>query len=95
MFEPKEKPRKPNPVSKKRKANNEPTEEPGQIVKAARIGSPVATDTSVRRSSRNAGKKIDYNAELKRDDPPRKFSSTLTENEGPQGRESGIRKHDP
>jgi E3 ubiquitin-protein ligase UHRF1 len=96
LFEPKEKPRKAKPETKKRKTPVEVERDPSEPAKIPRSDS--ASDTGVRRSSRNAGKKIDYNAEQQlRHSLPLSYSSgvKVTENTGPLGREDGIRKYDP
>ncbi|RDB28964.1 E3 ubiquitin-protein ligase ORTHRUS 5 [Hypsizygus marmoreus] len=101
LLEPKEKPRKTKPLGKKRKATSEAeiVEDAPTNVKAPRLSSEVLTDTSVRRSSRNAGKKVDYTSEQQRRDPlPLAYSSGVktTENTGPLGSEGGgIRTYDP
>ncbi|KAF9459917.1 PUA-like domain-containing protein [Collybia nuda] len=96
LFEPKEVLRKAISLSKKRKASNEPGAE--QVAKVARPNPTFATNVSVRRSSRNAGKTVDYVSEQQRKDHLRTFylgGTTVTEVEGSLGREGGIRKHDP
>lgn len=93
LFEPKEKPRKPE--TKKRKAPAEVNEESSEPVKVPRTSSELVLDTGVRRSSRNAGKS---NAEQQlRQSLPLSYSSgvKIMENAGPLGREDGIRKYDP
>jgi E3 ubiquitin-protein ligase UHRF1 len=59
----------------------------------------VGEASAVRRSSRNAGKTVDYKAEHQRGSPlPVSFTSGVrsTENTGPLGREAGSKRlHDP
>jgi E3 ubiquitin-protein ligase UHRF1 len=98
LFEPKEKPRKAKPETKKRKTPAEDNEDPPEPAKVPRTSAESVHDTGVRRSSRNAGKKINYNAEQQlRHSIPLSYSSgvKITENTGPLGREDGIRKYDP
>ena len=106
MFEPKEKPRKKAAtLSKKRKseaaphADSENTEDttsasPKPPTKAAKVD---ASEGSVRRSSRNAGKTVDYKAETRLE--VRSLTHKMkdgTTNRGPLGSENGAkRKHDP
>jgi E3 ubiquitin-protein ligase UHRF1 len=98
LFEPKEKPRKAKPENKKRKTPAEVDEDSSEPAKVPRTASESVADTGVRRSSRNAGKKIDYKAEQQlRHTLPLSYSSgvKITDNTGPLGREDGIRKYDP
>jgi E3 ubiquitin-protein ligase UHRF1 len=101
LLEPKEKPRKKNPVVKKRKLP-EPTMNDGESLpptKAQRVKvSDSAPESGIRRSSRNAGKVVDYKNEIIKDSPlPVAYSSGVktSENTGPMGREDGPRKYDP
>jgi len=97
LFEPKEKPSKTNTEIKKRKAHAVVSEDT-EPSKVPRIYSELVPITGVRRSSRNAGKRIDYNAEQQlRHSLPLSYSSgvKVMENTGPLGREDGIRKYDP
>ncbi|KAJ7293610.1 PUA-like domain-containing protein [Mycena rebaudengoi] len=102
LIEPKEK--KPKAAPKKRKP--EPTDDSdSRPTKAARTGQEGLqesdtgdTPSAVRRSSRNAGKTVDYKAEHQGGAPvPVSFKSGVrtTENAGPLGRDGGIRTHDP
>jgi E3 ubiquitin-protein ligase UHRF1 len=97
LFEPKEKRIK---ISRKRKAVeiavNEDERPPAKLQRSSSytpVSSPVP-DGGVRRSSRNAGKVIDYSKELA-DKPLRSAARTIgLENEGPL-REGGKRIHNP
>ncbi|KAJ7169914.1 PUA-like domain-containing protein [Mycena filopes] len=102
FFEPKEI-RRPK-ATKKRKSVEEHEGLPSP--KSSRTESANSTNpsdgvdaTTTRRSSRNAGKKVDYKSEIQRGSPlPVSFSSGIrtTENAGPLGRESGSKRiHDP
>lgn len=101
LFEPKEQKRKPSTTSKKRKsiATNDEAEEPSQpAAKNQRVEIATNPDSTVRRSSRNTGKQVDYRSEIRSDQVlPLAFSSGVktSENEGPLGRDDGYRKHDP
>lgn len=64
--------------------------------KAQRVGSD--STSGIRRSSRNAGKTVDYRNEVVKGSPlPISFSSGVktSENSGPLGRQTGQRKYDP
>lgn len=99
LFEPKAKQRKAKTGNRKRKAPpeiNESSSEPAKVLRTS--SESEVLDTSVRRSSRNAGKKIDYNAEQPQRPPfPLLYSGGVKtmENTGPLGREDGMRKYDP
>ncbi|KIK06967.1 hypothetical protein K443DRAFT_673855 [Laccaria amethystina LaAM-08-1] len=101
LVEPKEQKRKPSTTSKKRKstATNDEAEEPSQpATKSQCIEIATNPDSTVRRSSRNTGKHVDYRSEIRGDQVlPLAFSSgvKISENEGPLGRDDGVRKHDP
>ncbi|KAF4623339.1 hypothetical protein D9613_001819 [Agrocybe pediades] len=106
LFEPQAKMVKRAPKGKKRKTpepedsyaeESEPEEEKepkSQPTKAQK----VEGDGGVRRSSRISGKVIDYKKEIVKGSPvPVSYSSgvKVATNEGPMGREEGVRKHDP
>lgn len=101
LFEPKELPRKSKPLVKKRKATEDAEQDkdsPASKVLRASESSTLDTDIGIRRSSRNAGKKVDYTSEQQRHDAlPLAYSSGVktTENTGRLGGLSSIRKHDP
>ncbi|KAF8626539.1 hypothetical protein AX15_004842 [Amanita polypyramis BW_CC] len=98
IFEWKEKPTKAKSPTKKRKVENEENEEPKRVSKAQRISAadPDAGATDVRRSARNAGKRVDYNSEIQRGLPvPLVRKTPKSGNEGPSGRDGGQRKYDP
>ena len=66
--------------------------------KAQRIKvSDSAPESGIRRSTRNAGKVVDYNEIIKGSPLPVAYSSGVktSENTGPMGREDGPRKYDP
>jgi len=100
MFEPIEKKRKKAPVNKKRKASSPPSDETTEdsaepAAKAPRVD---VEPSSIRRSSRNTGKVVDYKAEKKLENPlpiAFKAGTRTTDHEGPLGRESGKRIHNP
>ncbi|KIM48172.1 hypothetical protein M413DRAFT_223612 [Hebeloma cylindrosporum] len=101
LLEPKEKPRKKNPVVKKRKLP-ESTLNDGESLPPTKAQRGEVSDSapasSVRRSTRNAGKLVDYKKEIIKDSPiPVAYSSGVktSENTGPMGREDGPRKYDP
>ncbi|TFK41127.1 PUA-like domain-containing protein [Crucibulum laeve] len=106
-FEPKEVLRKPKAVPpRKRKQSatvDEDDEGPAVLEeppsKAQRIEpQDLKEGSGVRRSSRNAGKAVDYKGEILRASlVPLAYSSGVktTENTGPLGREEGPRKHNP
>ncbi|GLB36180.1 putative SAD/SRA domain containing protein [Lyophyllum shimeji] len=62
LFEPKEKPHKAKTIVKKRKATADVEEAAPEVAKTPRLES-APRNASVRRSARNAGKKVDYTAE--------------------------------
>ncbi|KAF7347804.1 E3 ubiquitin-protein ligase ORTHRUS 5 [Mycena venus] len=104
FFEPEEIKRtkpKANATSKKRKPVEEHDGAPSP--KASRVESVKSTDSGeagpVRRSSRNAGKTVDYKGERHASSPlPISFKSGIrdTDNSGPLGREAGSKRiHDP
>ncbi|PPQ88665.1 hypothetical protein CVT25_010241 [Psilocybe cyanescens] len=87
-------------ATKKRKLPDPPlNEEAESDAKAQRVSLPdTAPESGVRRSSRNAGKIIDYKKEIIKGSPiPVAYSSgvKVSENEGPMGREDGPRRYDP
>ncbi|KAJ7630973.1 PUA-like domain-containing protein [Roridomyces roridus] len=95
-------PQKPKAPTKKRKLEDDAAESPRP--KAARkdstdLASESGGDGTLRRSSRNQGKTVDYKAEHQGRQPiPVSFASGVrtTENEGPLGREAGSKRlHDP
>ena len=95
LFEPKEKPKKAKADPKKRKITAEADQAPLEVAKVPRT---TLVDADVRRSSRNAGKRVDYNAvQQPKHSLLVSFSSgvKITENTGPLGREDGIRNYDP
>ena len=106
LFE-KEKPTKKPVKSKKRKepqqSEDGTTDEENDEKPAAKIqrfeAVSSATDSNVRRSSRNAGKVVDYKKEIQRGSlVPIAYSSGVKTagNEGPMGREGGSRRiHNP
>ncbi|KAF8203627.1 PUA-like domain-containing protein [Pholiota molesta] len=106
-LEPKEKKRVKKPLPpKKRKiseselsSNESEPQTESSTSKAPRVQlSETAPEGAVRRSSRNAGKVVDYKKEIIKDSPvPVAYLSGVksTENTGPMGRESGKRKYDP
>ncbi|KAK2461892.1 hypothetical protein APHAL10511_006355 [Amanita phalloides] len=94
-FELKEKPTK---VTKKRKLANEENEAPPAVTKVQRLPTTEvdADAADVRRSARNAGKRIDYNSEIQPSRNDFLVKKTLKSgNEGPLGRDGGKRAHDP
>jgi E3 ubiquitin-protein ligase UHRF1 len=97
FFGPKETPAKKRTAApKKRKAPADAEAEPS---KAQRTDSSDVTLSGTRRSARNMGKKVDYKAE-RVEDPfgvPASIKSGVRRvaNEGPLGREGGMRLHDP
>lgn len=100
-LEPKEKIVKKAPAAKKRKVSEDTSEDSPapREVKAPRASlADSATESGVRRSSRNAGKTVDYKNEIVDRTPVRvAYSSGVkgTENTGRMGREDGKRTHDP
>lgn len=105
FFQPKTKAEKPKGAQKKRKsAPSGDASLPPRPSKVARTNPEAVLDETTkvegapRRSLRNAGKSIDYNAEQQRGTPiPISFKSgvRVTENAGPLGRDGGVRKYDP
>jgi len=99
LLEPREKPNKKKPVVKKRKLQEPNDGEVAAPTKAQRLEvSDSAPESSVRRSSRNAGKVVDYRKEIIKANPlPLAYSSGVktSENTGPMGREDGPRRYDP
>ncbi|KIK71034.1 hypothetical protein GYMLUDRAFT_79194 [Collybiopsis luxurians FD-317 M1] len=104
FFEPLEKARKPKLTEKKRKAERMENEDGDNLAlppkKSARAAE-LATEqgiSSLRRSTRNKGKVIDYNSEKISTDAALisvKAGTRLSTNSGPRGREEGQRKYDP
>jgi E3 ubiquitin-protein ligase UHRF1 len=97
MFEPKEKPKKKAPLKRKAIQEPEDVDEP-----AAKVQRVTETETELgselsgpRRSSRNAGKNIDYAKEQNVDSPQPVIHNKMSENDGPMGREAGQRVHNP
>lgn len=84
LFEQKEKRVK----TKKRKTEDDETHRIAKVQRPA-----VEPEGGVRRSARNAGKVIDYDAEIQRSLP--EPLSGRTGNEGPVGRDGGKRTHNP
>ncbi|KAF5311823.1 hypothetical protein D9619_003200 [Psilocybe cf. subviscida] len=108
LVEPVEKSRKKPAASRKRKQQvveeeeNSPDEDNAMDSKPTKVQrveiDSSAPEPSLRRSSRNSGKVIDYRKEIVKDSPlPVAYSSGVKklENEGPLGREDGRRIHDP
>lgn len=98
LFEPREKPRKkPRPPKRKATEDEEGIEAPAS--KVPRVEGLEVVDQSphegLRRSSRNAGKKLDYASEQILDLPQPTIGSKTSGNDGPMGREAGNRLHDP
>ncbi|KAF5367234.1 hypothetical protein D9615_010671 [Tricholomella constricta] len=96
LFEPKEKSKKSKLAVKKRKAAPDPDETPPVAIKTPRLSSPPAD--GIRRSSRNAGKKVDYTSEQQRSYPvPLAYTSgTKTMEDGDLLRpEKSVRNYDP
>jgi E3 ubiquitin-protein ligase UHRF1 len=98
-LEPREKPNKKKPVVKKRKLQESSGGDAASPTKAQRVKvADSATESSIRRSSRNAGKVVDYKKEIIKSTPlPLAYSSGVktSENTGPMGREDGPRRYDP
>jgi E3 ubiquitin-protein ligase UHRF1 len=94
FFEPKETIRKPKAVTKKRKPEVELPQE--SLVKVSRVDNRDVT-AGTRRSQRNVDKTIDYTKAQNRGMPiPARVRSGITSSgDGPLGRESGKRIHDP
>ncbi|KAJ7899158.1 PUA-like domain-containing protein, partial [Mycena olivaceomarginata] len=90
-------------TSKKRPSveehENAPSPKASRTQSVKSRNSEVGEASAVRRSSRNAGKTVDYKAEHQRGSPlPVSFTSGVrsTENTGPLGREAGSKRlHDP
>ncbi|KAF9069050.1 PUA-like domain-containing protein [Rhodocollybia butyracea] len=104
FFEPVEKARKTKTVSKKRKSeltedtNEDSTAPPRKTTRKETDSLASESEGSVRRSTRNKGKVVDYNAEsVSKDQTPISFKAGIrtTKNIGPLGREDGKRVHDP
>lgn len=101
FFEPVEKPRKQKSTAKKRMLEqpDNTAESPTPPQKFARSTDSSDSGTpSVRRSTRNSGKVIDYRKEKISDDYiPDSFKAGIrvSKNIGPMGREDGKRIHDP
>ncbi|KAJ7254078.1 PUA-like domain-containing protein [Mycena haematopus] len=102
FFEPEEikRPKPSKATSHKRKAEEH---DGAPSAKASRVGSVKSMDSGeaglLRRSSRNAGKTVDYKSEQQAGSPlPISFKSGIreTENSGPLGREAGSKRvHNP
>jgi E3 ubiquitin-protein ligase UHRF1 len=104
FFEPVEKARKTRTVSKKRKSehtentNGDSTAPPRKTSRIETESLTSQSEGSLRRSTRNRGKVVDYNAEsISKDQAPISFKAGIrtTENTGPLGRQDGKRIHDP
>ncbi|KAK0233207.1 PUA-like domain-containing protein [Armillaria fumosa] len=102
MFEPTEKKRKkPQTVSKKRKASPlaKDDKQPNKVAKVDGETDVPASEAGVRRSARNRGKAVDYKSEKTGESPmPIAFRAGIrtSGNEGPLGSGDGARrKHDP
>lgn len=98
LFEPKEKPRK-KATPQKRKRNDEDTEniEPSarKLQRAEDSSESGTLSTGLRRSSRNAGKAVDYSGERTLSSPQSVIRNKTSGNDGPMGREDGKRIHNP
>ena len=98
-LEPKETRLKKTPATKKRKLPETSADDDGDNTPPAKAQRVESDPTSgVRRSSRNAGKTVDYRNEVVKGSPvPISFSSGVktSDNSGPQGRQTGQRKYDP
>lgn len=97
LFEPKEKLKK-KAVPRKRKIVDEDTECPEAPAKKLQREDSSESETvtaGLRRSSRQAGKKVDYLGERKMDSPQPIIRERTSGNDGPMGREDGKRVHDP
>ncbi|PPQ64435.1 hypothetical protein CVT26_002142 [Gymnopilus dilepis] len=97
LLEPLEKVVQKAPPQKKRKAP-EPSEIDEKPPAKKQQRTDFVPEKGLRRSSRNAGKVVDYKGEIIKEAPiPVAYSSGVktTENEGPMGREDGPRLHDP
>ncbi|KAF9453785.1 hypothetical protein P691DRAFT_657740 [Macrolepiota fuliginosa MF-IS2] len=98
LCEPKEKPRKKIPPPK-RKAEEQAEDVQAPAPKVQRVEDLKAVNesssTGPRRSSRNAGKKMDYTSEQKLDSPQPVIRNKTSGNDGPMGREAGKRVHNP
>ncbi|KAH7880694.1 PUA-like domain-containing protein [Lentinula edodes] len=99
FFEPVEKPRKPQATAKKRKIEQiEDNDSPQKKSSRTLDASSDRQNSTLRRSTRNSGKAIDYSAEIISEDYiPDSFKAGIrvTKNTGPLGREDGKRVHDP
>lgn len=100
LLEPLEKAiKKPTPQKKRKISEALPDDEKPPVAKLQRTDSSDSTpETGPRRSSRNAGKVVDYKSEMIKGSPvPVAYSSgvKMSENEGPLGREDGPRRHNP
>lgn len=98
LFEPKEKSWK-KAVPRKRKIVDEDTESPeapAQKLQRAEDSSESGTvSTGLRRSTRHAGKTVDYLGEREVGLPQPVVRAKTSGNDGPMGREGGMRVHDP
>ena len=98
-LEPKETRLKKTPATKKRRLPEISADDDGGNKPPAKAQRVESDPTSgVRRSSRNAGKTVDYKNEVVKSSPvPISFSSGVktSENSGPLGRQTGRREYDP
>ncbi|KAF7784342.1 hypothetical protein Agabi119p4_507 [Agaricus bisporus var. burnettii] len=98
LFEPKEKPRK-KATPQKRKRTDEDTEniEPSarKLQRAEDSSESGTLSTGLRRSSRNAGKAVDYSGERTLSLPQSVIRNKTSGNDGSMGREDGKRVHNP
>ncbi|KAJ3864761.1 PUA-like domain-containing protein [Lentinula novae-zelandiae] len=99
FFEPVEKPRKPQATAKKRKIEQiEDKDSPRKKSSRTSDASSDHENSTLRRSTRNRGKAIDYSAEIVSEDyipDSFKVGIRVTKNTGPLGREDGKRVHNP
>ncbi|KAJ3750316.1 PUA-like domain-containing protein [Lentinula detonsa] len=101
FFEPVDEPRKPQATTKKRKAEKIEDDDSATPRKKSSRTADTSSDqenSTLRRSTRNRGKTIDYNAEVVSEDYiPDAFKAGIrkTKNTGPLGREDGKRVHNP
>ena len=97
-LEPKETRVKKTPATKKRNIQETTADDEGGNEPPAKAQRVESDPSGVRRSSRNAGKTVDYRNEVVKGSPvPISFSSGVktSDNLGPLGRETGHRKYDP
>ncbi len=96
LFEPKEKSRKkaPPPKRKKMEEEEEDVESPAPKIQRVEKAADQSPHEGLRRSSSNATK-IDYASEQNFDSPQPTIRYKVSGNDGPMGRETGKRLHDP